>query len=335
MGIFKQTSYQNNENGIILVTGASGYLGGELIKRLLTRPKRIFLVASRQYEQLSQQYKDQAQVKVLKHDFSKQTVEQLFEQIPTPELLETVYHLASPNPGKSTFEDLFRVNVTALNEFSERLLPHFLQRGWGQVYVMGSRYALYPARDLSLRDYAMAKASQLSATRYWAAQTQLPFIKWIYLAPTHLASPLNALREGLELMPVSSFLDHLMERLDGYKSGDAVFFDYRREQISETRLDASGASSAGTTSTINKAESPAAHLNEVEFIKRIKEIFPSTQDMNEAEILALQFGGVQEWDSLGHLRLVVEMEGRFKKKIPYKMVPKLTSMKAVFKAIQG
>lgn len=334
MGIFKQSSYQNNENGIILVTGASGYLGGALVKRLLTRPKRIFLVASRQYEALRKQHEGQARVTVLKHDFSKQPIEQLFEQISTPEQLETVYHLASPNPGKSTFEDLFRVNVTALNDISDKLLPHFLQRGWGQVYVMGSRYSFYPTSDLSLRDYAMAKASQLSATRYWAAQTQLPFVKWIYLAPTHLVSPLNALRGGLELMPVSSFLDHLTGRSDGYKSGDAVFLDYRREQILETRLAATGASSSGAAAAINKAERAGAHLSEAEFIKRIKEIFPSTQGMNEAEILALHFGDVQEWDSLGHLRLVVEMEGKFKKKIPYQMVPKLTSMTAVFKAIQ-
>jgi short-subunit dehydrogenase/acyl carrier protein len=325
MGILNHSIYKNQGDGMILVTGASGFLGSALIEKLLTQDKKLILMAHSQADVLVQRYQDHKSVQIIRN----------LNEISNFEKIETVFHLACPNPAIASLAELMQVNVEMLNELAVRLMPHFARRGWGHFHVMGSRYAYYPPDDQKLLTYSMVKAAQLTATRYWAKNAKLPMIKFVYLAPTHFASPLNRMRDLNNPMPVVEFMNHLFEN-GSYENGDVVLFDYRSKTVIQSKLGDGLSAQASSTPEEDRGETTSVGsktASEKDFLLRVQSLFPSTRSIQENKIWGIQFGSIPEWDSLGHLRLIVEIEGAFNKKIPSHLVPKLNTIRAVFNAL--
>jgi NAD(P)-dependent dehydrogenase (short-subunit alcohol dehydrogenase family)/acyl carrier protein len=335
MGILNHSLYKNNRDGIILITGGSGYLASELIKVLNPLNKRLILVAHSQSEAL--QKKSKQSTEVISYDLASNSLEGLFSKIKNPEKIETVYHLACPNPAKSSYENLWKVNVEVLHEIAGRVLPIFNRRGWGDLIVMGSRYAFYPPMESELLNYSMVKAAQLTATRHWALRSRSPLIRFIYLAPTHFFSPLNRTRKISNLLSASVFANHLVKRLPQFSNGDAIFFDTINDEILESVIGKSQVTHApsDTPALADSKQSSATTAPNAsmarDFVQKFQELFPSALRLPEKEIIDLKMGDIPEWDSLGHLRLVVEMEGLFKKNIPSQTLGSIVTVRGLMK----
>lgn len=65
------------------------------------------------------------------------------------------------------------------------------------------------------------------------------------------------------------------------------------------------------------------------FIARVMEVDPSELDENTA------YGSIEKWDSLMHMRMVMEIEEEYDVEIPIDEIPNIKSLKDFYKYIEA
>lgn len=65
------------------------------------------------------------------------------------------------------------------------------------------------------------------------------------------------------------------------------------------------------------------------FVARVMEVDPSELDENTA------YGSIEKWDSLMHMRMVMEIEEEYDVEIPIDEIPNIKSLKDFYKYIEA
>lgn len=71
-------------------------------------------------------------------------------------------------------------------------------------------------------------------------------------------------------------------------------------------------------------------MNKKDLYSKVKNVISSTFNINEGQItLQTTSDNIEEWDSLGHINLVINLESAFNAKFDITVIPKLTSVKSI------
>jgi NADP-dependent 3-hydroxy acid dehydrogenase YdfG len=152
------------ENRIILITGASGNLGTEVIKNL--HSKGYTLCASTGSAELPAELAfmvaDARNVNLAEESHAKEYVEDLIRLYPnldTAVLLVGGFEMGSIAETDSTFIDkLITLNFKTAYHVVRPLLAHFEKRKHGQFVLIGARPALDPKAGMKMMAYSLSKS---------------------------------------------------------------------------------------------------------------------------------------------------------------------------------
>lgn len=71
-------------------------------------------------------------------------------------------------------------------------------------------------------------------------------------------------------------------------------------------------------------------MNKKGFYSKVKKVISSTFNIKEEQItLQTTSDDIEEWDSLGHINLIINLESAFNSKFDITDIPKLTSVKSI------
>ena len=344
------TSYgiSTKEKKHALITGASGFIGQQLVKTLIAQQFNLTLFGNKNTSLLNKFNSPDITINIKQVDLLKHN--DLLKNLKSVEAQEIthVFHLASSLPVQANFESLYKINIEAYQVLIQYFLPSMLQRGDGHFIAMGSSYAFTPPEDERLLTYAMVKASLMSVSNFWARKCH-HLVKFIYLAPGPVDTPLNKSSDLPNLISPRNLVETVLELTPRVKSGAVIQFSQNKENLESTYLQFAQAldfstkdlSSNQKVLKTNPEARKVANLDELktDLTKIFKEVFSSLVNFNDQEISKLAsegssgvgspFTGLPDWDSLGHLKLVMELESAFQVKVRSNVIKDLKSFQDI------
>lgn len=322
MTSFNATNIRTGDAGELktaLVTGATGLLGQAVSHALCGAGWRLAL-SGRDTEALDALARSlDGETATLPCDLAQpgagtQLAAEAREALGAAHLL---VHLASPPVAPASllktapdFDRQMAVNATAFLELSAALLPDMLRTQTGILVPMLSR-AMLPPAPTGWQAYTMAKAAQAQAAAEIAAAYGNAGIRVLGILPGLIAgekglpgaAPQTA--DGDLGTPVSA--EHVARRMvtaiedDTLASGTALSIGADGETRGFLHLSLARPAQGET-------DSPQASDRDRRLGEIIRELFKLP---DEVELADAQLGVLPEWDSLGHIKLVMEIEAQF------------------------
>ena len=84
-----------------------------------------------------------------------------------------------------------------------------------------------------------------------------------------------------------------------------------------------------------KCAMSSENVNAANF-ERVKTVFVDTFELSENDLsIELEFGDLPQWDSMGHMDLMMGLESEFGVEISAQSISELTSIKAILAHIEG
>ena len=305
-----------------LVTGATGEIGFSLVKYLIQKGFALTLIGNKidQVEGIDCVKIDLSDPKDIDTHFSKAAN---FDQI------THFFHLASPLPTfKGYFNDVrfYNVNVDAFIRISNYILPSMLTKRQGFILAFGSSLAINPNSDDLGIEYNIAKAGLLNYTSHLAKKYDRSGIRVIYYAPSPIATSYHSGKK-YSTIPMGTVIDHLAEALDDeikYPNGSIVDVSDGGAQVMPGKLGIIGKNINNYSANLNETQSQN-HLINARLVRVFRKTFSSLKEAPESEIYEVSMAIFNEWDSLRHIALIIEMDTEFEITIPADIVYTLNS----------
>jgi len=333
MGIINYSISKGISNNI-LISGASSYLGSFLIKHYIDTNCKLTLLANSNTKRLQKMYKDNDNIQVISTDIRQlDNFKKQMKKICKRESFDKVYHLANPSPVNSNFQELIDVNITGFNILAELIVPNMLKMGRGVFIAMGSSYFFNPPIKVELLNYSIAKAGLMTAARYWGNKFSSDNIQFLCFTPGPINSPLNKTQDIENLIPPKALIDRMIAIEEFHSNSDVIDIYFKNGGIhhrsfgteKSISIDRAEETQAGGKKVFSEGSASVG----VELISLIKNVFSSTSDYSNDKIMSLGLDDCDDWDSLGHLRLIMEVEAHFGVSVKSTQVADLVSVNAI------
>lgn len=304
-----------------LVTGATGLLGQAVVRALSANGWKLATTARSTAALTSIVSTLSSEAEIIAGDLTKdgegaRVAQQAIDKLGSVHLL---IHLASPpvQPAKlleapSDLHAQFAVNASAFLEMSSVLLPGMLRRQTGTIVATLSQ-ALLPPIPAGWQSYTIAKAAQAQAAADIASAYGKAGIRVIGIVPD-LIAPVEdrtgaaptasdaALSNAVSAETVATQL--IAAAIDeNIPSGTAISIDRHGTNSGRLSLSLGNQDQAAGASAGKESGDQARQLAQI-----IRRVFRLVDD-EPVEDGAI--GVLAGWDSLGHIKLIMEVEETF------------------------
>jgi hypothetical protein len=321
-----------------LITGATGRIGRELCFEMAKDGWRLIL-AGRDQQKLSA-LKGQvdsvgkgSEILVADLGNSSETASAVRTAMQSGDI-DLFIHLASPAPleanGQGDSEDaeaMMRVNYFAFLEIARALLPGMLARQDGCIVGALSDLVASPARSES-HAYIGAKLALSGAISMFADGCANTGIRCIGFAPGHSLTAtaiVDTLKKVISNKEVENGAALLLGQ-DGPRS--AVLSPWAKQERKRVESVENGAVASTPPAADPKAIERQAAISraDAQADTTLREIFRRVFVLDDSVDLAgCRWGTVEKWDSLGQLKLLMEVEQAFEVSLPSDFVVKVSS----------
>jgi|GEM_PF-387702 len=310
-----------------LVTGATGEIGSALSLALVKRGKNVLLLnrgsekkISRLNELLRAEKKQGQTIEHITLDLQKNDdVLSFCKKIVEEHKISAIYHTAAP-PIKSDINEHVQVNYSALKMISEAALPSMLSRQMGLVLSLGS--VAVERAIASLQDYAATKVMAAQYTNVLDNKYSLYGVKGLSVLSGLVDTNYSANLQNTEkaMMP-EELVEQMLNVTLGNKVAQSVIIEdgilrigrfgfsaYKKhqEQTDNAYKLPSQADPDIRLDNLEGKELCSSLVNEV--TRTIRKVLKLEQNVsfNEGSL-----GITPGWDSLAHIRLILELETKF------------------------
>ncbi len=316
----------------VLITGATGRVGKTLAPVLATAGHRVCLVG-RSNSVLQKIASELSPVAHGAHTIiamdlegtgsGSRVAEMAIDQIGR---VTTFIHLACPpicdeqsGFDANYFESLMRVNVSAFVEIADKLLPHMLASQHGVLAGLLTEAMRPPGVD-SWSSYAIAKTALMGALNVFAQRCRTTSVRTIGIAPGALdyqdnPIPYGFSRETQVRLNAEAFASSVRDDLVDPKSlanGHFRLFTASRNYsgLMATLVDPPSPQLPPPTKSVASSDRDAAeNWGEDEVFFVLSDTFRRCLEIDEEiDIRTCGMNDVSRWDSIGHLKLMMEVE---------------------------
>jgi short-subunit dehydrogenase/acyl carrier protein len=321
----KNPCYHSNSSKAILLTGASGHIGSKLAQSFIEQGYSIYLSSRRKPDYLKNapQHVQWIEYDLLEYEHTPQI---LLDNLP---VITHFIHAASPLPDRSEqFNyEFYTVNFQAFAHISKLLLPHMLQRRQGAIMAFGSYFSLFPpsqTHDRTFIEYSAAKSAMMNYSLFLYKRYQQCGLHSIYFAPSRIQGPYHDNSNSQFIIPLQR-IEHIVNEWVNAPAGEPLWFLAHGKAELQKGGPSLSAYIPNSLTPINETQSIPSTKNTSALIEVFQNSFPSIKHANSEVIQAAAFEQTAGWDSLNHLKLIMNIEQHFERTIPSDDVVKLNS----------